>query len=84
MDREPSGDIFLRAGPNLILTETGRGHKAHEPGTRVVRAFSRVRGRLKDVRYHRLTVFDKCGKKQVLFDNMSQHISNPPIRVKFL
>ena len=63
----------MRAGPNLILTKTGRGHKAHEPGTCVVRAFTRVRGRLKDVGYHRLTVFDKCGKKQVLFDNISQN-----------
>jgi len=36
------------------------------------KAFGRVRGGLKDVGYHRLTVLDKRGKKQVLFDNMSQ------------
>ena len=73
MHGEPSGNILLRAGPNLILTETGRGHKAHKPGTCFVRCFSSVRGRLKDVGYHRLAVFDKYGKKQVLFDNMSQN-----------
>jgi hypothetical protein len=30
----PSGDIFFEGRSNFILTATGRGHKAYEPGTR--------------------------------------------------